>query len=378
MNREEALDKFSVTTSDLLVQQAKEELYQLLKKEKDGFAKKLVDAFQKLIDEVIQTCEETKIGNVQISFLRSGVIDGSYEWYIEAQDKRGSLDLADRNYAFSMKEFFVPLDSLKQKLIEASYAYNGAVTEYDIEMKICKVFEYFKPMFCYMGAYAFENVKELACYQKLAKESIFRILMGEYKGTVQILHITNNEAVKDDAYWKRLFSEVEENGFTSKEFQYHDLSGIRFREEMMAYKSFQYGNFKGSVFEEHRVIACNLIGANMQKVVMRDCYFNFNVCVDADFRGAEITDTTMWSCVMKDGKMEENMITPGVGGVCFDGAVLTRVDFSHSSLVGCHFEHAVLQDVIWTNANVTDAVFSKDAEEKLDLTEEQRKVVHFV
>lgn len=378
MNREEALQQFFKEHGDTLVKKAKKDLYENLRQHKDEFSKKLCEGINQLTDKVVLGEEETKFAFIQISYLRTSVIDGTYVWYVEAQDNRGSLDLSDRHITVELKSFFEPLEQLRQELIRESYAYNGMVTEFDIEQTLCKVFDFFVPMFFYLGCYAVEDVTELEGYQKLPKEPLFRIVFGEYKGKGSILHITNAMIEKDEAFWNNLFSPVKENGFTDREFSYQDYRGMAFREECIAYKNLRYSNLKGVFMEEQHVTACNLMGANCKDMVIKDCNLNFDVCIDADFRGVQISDTTFWSCRFEDGTLTDEIPTPGVGGVRFDGAVLSRVNFSQSCLKGAHFENATLDDVTFPDVDLTDAVFSKEMEQKLTLTKEQRRVVHFV
>lgn len=378
MNREEALQQFFIEHGDTLVGKAKKDLYENLKQRKDEFSAKLSEGVNRLADRFTIKGSDVKFAFIQISYLKTSVIDGTYVWYVEAQDNRGSLDLADRHVTIELKSFFEPLEQLRQELIQKSYAYNGMVTEFDIEQTLCKVFDFFVPMFFYLGCYAMEDVTESEGYQKLLKERLFRIVFGEYKGKGSILHITNENMEKDEAFWNDLFSPVKENGFTDRAFSYQDYRGMVFREECIAYKNLRYSNLKGVCMEEQHVTACNLMGANCKDMVIRECNLNFNVCIDADFRGAQISDTTFWSCRFEDGTLTDEIPTPGVGGVRFDGAVLTRVNFTQSCLRGAHFEHATLDDVTFPDADLTDAVFSKEMEQTLLLTKEQRSVVHFV
>ncbi|MBR3771133.1 MAG: pentapeptide repeat-containing protein [Clostridium sp.] len=377
MNRDELLQELKSTVIGDKCQSAKQDLYALLRERKRAFGQKLVEQFEKLC-ELYGEQDLEEYAYVSISFLRTGILNGTYDWYMVLLDKDGSLDRHDRSIAFSMKEFFTPLDSLDESLKKLMEPYVFILNDCDVEKIKLEAFQFFVPCLYMMGCYAFRNIMENESYCRLPKAKLFRILFGEYNDKCQIVHMKNGLHEKNEGFMERLYSKTEENGFTSPEFQFIDLRNFEFIDECIAYKGFLYGNFSGARFVNQQILSCNFIGANFHKTLIKDSNFYFNVCHDADFSHSVLELTTIAYCHFEDGTIEEEHVTPGLGAVNFDGAVIRNVEFANCFLSGCHFELATLENVNFNESVMNGCVFRKEDLDTIVLSEEQRKQIILV
>jgi BTB/POZ domain-containing protein KCTD9 len=117
----------------------------------------------------------------------------------------------------------------------------------------------------------------------------------------------------------------------------------------------------GTIFKE-----CNLKYVNMSHAFIHDANFE-----KSDLYGSDFIEVVGGITEPK----ESMYYSPGFNGVNFRKANLREVDFTKGDLRGADFRGAKFENTNFTETNLKEAIFSKEEVKKLNLTEEQLKVI---
>lgn len=406
MNREKAKEQFSKEADHTLRPNANIQFVKGLKASFLEFQEKLLKAF----DEVCALVKEEKeISLIQISWLRTGVMDRSYQWYMEAFGTEGIVDPIERAVSFSMNEFFTPYEELAQQLTERLKQYENLLTEYDVKQYKLRAAEdciQYLEIGCMQ---AFREIRRHPAYQTLQKTPLFRIVFGEYKGKIQLIHITEEEAKKEELQ-EELFREIlleKEEDEEDKTLLYNllpesetretlkqamdqdtvpiakrkadfenpvltrrDFTWLTIEKQTICLRSLFYSLFSGSSIRNSTFLYCNLIGADFQNAEIEDSYFHICVMQNACMERGIFRRTSFAGSFLGAGEEDEPFIA--LCGVSFRNAVLEEVSFAYADISGCDFRGAAIKNVRFDGAKMIGSLWDKETLKTVELTKEQR------
>jgi len=372
MNRAEALEHFEEHIAGEACEIAAKEFHCGFLQKRELYINKLQEGFRQIVAYLKDNEDNTSIGYIHFSFLRAHVLDGTYQWYVEAQDEKGVFDKKERSVTIDMAEFFEPLETLVEVLSKKLPDYAGKITQSDVENIKLREFGRYIGYFYIGGLKAFQKIRQQEVYRELHKASLFRITIGERKDKCIILHIAFPEPMEEEEALAKLCTAPEESGMSVEELTFRDFSGFHFQELRLVFKNTAFTSYQNVTMEEEEALFCNFIGCDFTGAVIKNSYLNACTFQDTTFEQAIITDTVLAANHFAVTEYETGKkIVAGVYPVSFRGAVLTNVNFTGSDLRNCDFTGVTFKNVDFTDTNVTGAVFDKNAVLQLNLTKEQ-------
>lgn len=375
MDRKEALAHFRENAAVPAIKRALQQFHEDFKINRELYCQKLLTGFEEIAEKLQIEEPDTEIACIQFSFLQSHVLDGTYQWLVEAKDKNEVLDRKEREVYIAMPELFGALETLEQEVKQEIAKYIGNLNEGDAEQVKLETFRRCIGYFYLGGYYAFRNISHTEAYQKIKKYRLFRIMLGGYMDRVQILHIQEEKEIGDIK--KQFYDTADIDDWKKEELLLRDYSGIVLKEEgkRIDCKNLMFSSFAESRIRYHLFTLSNLMGVNFSNSRIDDTAFIGNTFQQADFTGAILKNCDMHASMFYGGEYVNGQVTPGIYPVSFKNAVLEQVNFSYCDLRNCDFEHAVMTDVIMDSAMLEGARMSRENMEKLELTEEQRNSI---
>lgn len=406
MNREKAKEQFLEEAERTLRPNANIRFAREFRASFSAFREKLLEGFEKVCTLVK---EEETISLIQISWLRTGIMDGSYQWYIEAQGSEGVFDPTERAVSFSMKEFFSAYEELEETLIEKLKQYETLLMESDVKQYKLQAAEDCR-MYLETGCMqVFREIQKHPAYQKLQKTPLFRIVFGEYKGKIQFVHITEEEVEKEELqkeFFREILLEKEEeeedkmllqdllpeskireqlkqamqdnnSPFANRKADFEnpvltrrDFTWITIEKQTICLRSLFYSLFSGISIRNSTFLYCNLIGADFQKAEVENSYFHICTMQNACMEEGIFRQTSFAGSFLGIEEEEEQSIA--ICGVSFRNAVLEKVSFAYADVTGCDFRGAVMQEVQFHGAKMNKSLWDRETLTRVELTREQK------
>lgn len=375
MDRKEAIAHFRENAAEPGIKRALQQFHEDFKIKRELYCQKLLTGFETMAEKLQTEEPDTEIACIQFSFLQSHVLDGTYQWVIEAKDKNEILDRKEREVYIAMPELFGALETLEQELKQETKKYIGNLNDDDAKQVKLEAFRHCIGYFYLGGYYAFRNISQTQAYQKIKKYKLFRIMLGGYMDQVQILHIQEKREIEEIK--KHLYKTADIDDWKKEELLLRDYSGIILKEEgkRIDCKNLMFSSFVGSRIRYHLFTLSNLMGVNFSNSRIDDTAFIGNTFQQADFTGATLKNCDMHASMFFGGEYMNGQVTPGIYPVSFKNTVLDHVNFSYCDLRNCDFEHAIMTDVIMDSAILEGTRMSRENMEKLNLTEEQRNSI---
>lgn len=377
MDRIEALQAFRRGKAKEICEKKHREIYRFFWDNKKSFEEKLRSGLAEIIEKTRSDQDDTPIGFIEFSFLRVHILDGSYQWLVEAQDENGSFDMADRTISIDMSGFFGIWEELKEELKKEALCYVNILTEADCEQIVLEEFDKLQLYFLLMGIHAFTNIDQSEVFSKLNKARLFRIIMGERRGKVQLIYASNQSSLAPAEIINKLCSSEGEEDYISKEFVLGDFNGFVVSDCRIAIRNLSFSNFNNAKIKGAEILVTQFIAANLDEIVIEDCQIDLCVFLNSSFCKAQIENTNFAGCSF-GGQAEDELIEPVLYPVLFDEANISNVSFAGCDLRYCDFSKANLEDVDFVESLLEGACFSKRIADTLDLTEEQRKGIRLI
>lgn len=403
MERKEALERFGVYVFAQTEQMWKK-FWTERERIREILIEKLADhslRFLRQEEEKKETDQKKRMGFLTISYLQSGVVDGSYTWYLELQDKNGVLDQTERSYEVSMKECFSFLEEFEQILKKEARRYLGNIQEADCEAIKLKAFRTLKTYLIFAGVKMYQKIRDRKEVRDLWKESIFRVTLGEYKGVCQLIGFEDQQEGIWQELEKKLFSGMEKKALSQleltrrwygegiweeKQVVYRNLMFSDFRKWQAYHVEFAFCNLMGVNFSEASIQDSSMIGCMLQDALLEGANLNGVLFLKAQFSPLilpEIKEQESKKSELIGEETEEEIRTAtleqpeeverGILPASFRGAVLNRVNFTGAILNGCDFRGAKMKEVVFEEALLEGAIFDVEEIDRLALSEEQKK-----
>lgn len=379
MSRLEALEHFRNGKAKEICKKKQNQIYRFFWENKDRFEERLREGFVKMVDSLQDRKDQTPISIIEITFLRVHILDGTYQWLVEAQDQRGSFDTSDRTISIEMSEFFGIWEELKEELKKEAIQYVDKLTVADCEQIVLQEFDKLKFYFYLMGIHAFRNIDETEAFRKLNKTPLFRITLGERRDKVQIIYLHEENRPDRDEIMEKLVATREED-FTSLDFVLRDFRNFEIEDCRVAFHNLSFSNLHSICIDAAEILTTRFTGADFDFSRIKDSQIDICVFHNASFDNAVIENTNFGGCCFgwKADEGEEQEFQPILYPVTFHNAHLKNVCFAGCDLRFCDFSKAHLEQVDFIESLLEGACFAKEAASTLNLTDEQRKGIRLV
>lgn len=244
--------------------------------------------------------------------------------------------------------------------------YVGKFSEPQIELIMSTVLCYFHE---YAVQYFRSGITECILseeYQQVAKEEEICIYTGELYEKIDIVWKENKRS-KSLYEVKRLIEEKEQMDF-------YDFKGMELNKLDFSLMNLPYADFSQMEVREATYTNSSLRGAKFQNSTLAEVNFMGSSIQEADFRQAELSDVNFMFAEFTRG-IENPMVWKKAGylPVKFDGAILTRVNFTSARLQHIDFSKSVLKEVNFEGAELEKCIFHASQLEDLELSDKQKQ-----
>lgn len=321
------------------------------------------------IESMLQCGRKSKISYIHYAMLRTALLENSHLWRIDAYDNSWYRDPNECTAYYDAGWAFKFLDSFEAELEPYRKQYLNRVVKADLERLKLREAAKYQYYVIELARYALKQAATVPEFQKIAKETLFEVRVGEYFDITEVVY--KEDLRPKDSRETMLWLEAKEpNQYSYEVFRGLDLSGGDYEGIDLRYAYLNGANVSRSNLRKATLIGAQLTGATLEETdfTLADIFgADFNHCQlqGANFRGADggsgIKETTPW--------------LPGFAGADFSGANLEGADFEGANLRGANFSGANLAEVNFEDAELQGAVFSEKIQSTVILDEEQRSAV---
>jgi len=264
---------------------------------------------------------------INFSVLGTNILAKRHQIRMDAYDKNWYADKTDCIGEYDVPEFFTHLEEYSNTLEKAGKSLFGHGKFKDVQDA---VFDESKKYLQFVAEFlriALRKASTNDWYQKVQREALFTIFVGEYQGSVDIIYkedFTDKDAkiVKQYLESKELptyYYEINEN-LNLSQGDYQDIH-------------FHFSSFSGSDFSDSNLKNATLLFCNFSHTVLANTNMESTQIFDTDFRGAFL----------------EN--------VSFKGAHLKHLSFADARLINVDFEGVLLaEDLDFSDAQMIKVV----------------------
>lgn len=378
MTREEALEKFRAEEAGEILKKLNKIYYQNLVEKSERFGELLREGFWKILDK-LEEYPEFEIQEVQFSFLRAHIMDGTYQWLVELHDKEGDYTRQDISMGLDMKEIFECYDSCRQDLYDAAAKYVNVLTPADCDLilvdNFCK-----QVMYLYLlGNRAFRDIHKDERFKKITVKKIFRILIGERKDKAFVIYANFEEALDQEEAIEKITSQPEEKDFNSSDYVMFDFSNITLKEVNVSLRNFPFADFSGSEMDDLFFYSNKCMMTDWRGCTIKNAYIEDDVFNCADFSDSYIENVSFigsrFDVIPYTDEIPGNL---SIFPVSFRGATIKNVDFRGAYLAKCDFRGAEIGRTNFEEADMAGTVMEQKYKDILELSSRQKESITWV
>jgi len=299
--------------------------------------------FDKLIDEFVECFEDycTKVVKMQeigikepISFinfsvLRTNLLIKKHELRIDAYGEDWYLDRIECAGSYDVSKMYRWLDTFADSLEATRKKYMGNLKLEQMQEEIFHESQKYLIFVAEIMRIAIKKAIKTQSYQKMKRNDVFVICIGEYQDQVDILY-KEDSTIKDGKAVKRYFEKDSKQNdlFTYEICRDLNLSEGNFTDINIMYSSFTKCDFTNANFKDSALFI-----SDFKQSIFKDVSFENVQLLELDF-----TEATLENVSFKDAKLT-NLI--------FKNATLINVDFEDALIIsGLSFEDAALIETV--------------------------------
>lgn len=378
MDRKEALLHFQTTVAQPAVEAILKQFYEEFSAKKQEFCQLLLQGVDKLLEKVLQEDPEKEIAVIRLAYLQAGILDGTYQWQLVAQDKNEYLDKKPIEMAIEVSSFFSCIENLAAELTAEVRKYVGNLYEGDVDTYKIQAWKKCLPTVYLASSYAFRTFREHEKFQQIRRHKVFRIAVSGYMDQEQVVFLHTEEDFEKTK--QQLYRKGDAVQWKEPQFLYRNYSGIvlKKKESRVDCKNLMFTCFEKSRIRYHQFMFCNMIGINFRNSRIDDSGFIGNPMQQADFTDAVLCNCDMHTSMFYGGEYVDGQITPGIFSASFQNATLDRVDFSYCDLRNSDFSGANMGEVRFEHAKLKGTRIDEKNRENLILTQQQIEEIIWV
>lgn len=347
------------------------DIFNILQMKRYMFEEKIIECIEKAIEKG----NTTDMVYLHFAFLRAHIVDGTYIWYVQFQDKDGDLDLKDKYICMNMSEFFLPLEELQKKLLLESKKYIGKISGADIQLIKLSEFDKYINYIYLLGIIAFKSDVVRRTLDRLSNESPIQVTIGEYMGTRQTVCVYRKDETLPYDIRERLYADIEEDDWKNCQLQFGSWKSNEYIDEAIVCKNVMGSSFINSRFNKMELSLCNLMFVNFNGVELEDTHFWNCEMYSTVFKKSVINNVSFSNCRFNQAEwVTSKMTSPGIMESSFGDSKLLDVEFLDCDMRNCDFSKASLMNVTFTNCNLNGVVISSSNLKSITVPSEQIKI----
>ncbi len=378
MTRDEAVQKFRSGEAKEIFQRAIQKSREELVEKRDAFAQALRDAFWKMMEKA-KEYPDFKVREIQFSYLQVHVMDGTYKWLAELHDEKGEFVSVDISESLDMKRFFETYEAYRPEVYQEASKYVSTLTPADCDSLMVENFRELAPYFYFLGVYAFRGINEDARFQEIPIHKVFRILIGGRREKAFLVFYKLEKPEEAADIKEKLNKEATEQDYSNDDFSLFDFSDEKFEDNNLSMRNFPFTCFRRAIFDKIEMYGSKCLLSDWHEAKITNCFFDGSCFNGADFSDAYFENVSLLGArfdVASD--MKDIPFNPTIIPVSFRNATLKNVDFRGTFLAGCDFSGAKIGRINFAEADMKDAKLPMEYRDELELSEEQKKDIHWV
>lgn len=352
-------------------------LYEYARTRKETICREIYESMQELAAKtagIQRNGEKGEILCIAISTLRSEILHKTGKIRMYAFDNRFYLDEEPVFVECDGSEIFQFIWKLEERLNQKAKYFRGNVLESDIRSFV--LHDYTKFVNKLIIEIARQTIKEygMVWISPIQKTADFRIIAGEYKGSLDELYLT--EIVEKDSdtirlefqEYRKLPDELFCKNYVNCQLGHLDLKEINLSKSTFTNTDMSHDDFSDSFCMKTKWSSCNLTGTKWRNAVL----------LDADFSGCDLTDSDFrdsFAPISIPSILNLSIIS--WIGADFTNTILKNTTFKGANLAGADFRDAVFENTDFTGTDLYHAVFSPEARDGLQFSEEQLENILF-
>lgn len=294
MKREEALLKFREEEQDFMNEVKARFLTNIQEKAPD-IAVRLQQVFTDL-RRAVEEKEKKDIMFIHFSMLRVDFLKQTYGFLAQAMDIKWYMDMEPAEVMFSLEDYFVVFNEIREKLELDSRSYMGKINRYDIDNLMLEAGMDCNLMLANMLRFVFRDIEENQDFKAIPKLKTWGIRWGEYRDASEMIACADREK-KNQRDWNRALRETKDNEgrlvstfWYEAELQGSDCSGkalcfIQFENCTLQNMNFERADLVGARFKNCTLSSCSFQGAMLRQTIFEGCKWE-----QCDFQAADLTE----------------------------------------------------------------------------------------
>lgn len=378
MTREEALVKFRSEEAESILKKINRRYRHQLRERRDEFAQLLQEGFWSIISR-LEDYPDFQVQEVQFSFLRTHIMDGTYRWLVELHDKNGEYTREDISQMLDMKSVLGIYDECREELYQAAAKYVNTLTPADCDLIMAENFAG-QVMYLYiLGVYAFRELASDPRWEDVEKDKIFRVLIGERKDKAFVVFAKGIPPKEPETVMERITRTPQESDFSSLEYVLYDFSNYHIQNRNICFRNVIFSSFRECVLEESQFLACKCMFTDWRNCHIHNAIMDGNCMNGVDFTGSILENVSMTGARLDVLPYEETIpLNPAFIPASFRDATIKNVDFSGAFLAECDFRNARIGRINLEGADLRGAKIDVKYKEAWDLTDEQKNSIRWI
>lgn len=378
MNREEALAKFKSEEVKVIFKKTDFMFYNHLIEKRDEFAELLKNGLWDILGK-LDDYTDFQVQEVQFSFLRTHIKDGTYQWLVELHDKNGDYTREDIAQLLDMKSVFGIYDECKKELYRAASKYINTVTPSDCDLIALEHFASLVRYLYMLGVYAFRDIAEDERFEKIKIDNVFRVLIGERKDKAFVVFAKIQNRDDEKTVIDKISETPTERDFSSLDYVFYDFSDYQICNRNICFRNMPFSSFRNCRMENSEFIGCKCILTDWRNSNIKNVAMEGNCMNCSDFSGSRLENVSMQGARLDVVPYSEEVpVNLAMIPVSFRNATLKNVDFSGAFLAECDFREAEMERINFEGADLSRAKMDAKYRDLLELTEEQKDSINWV
>jgi len=313
MTIEESRNAFKEGVTEVSTTQL-EKLQKYLLENYNKLTEQFTEMFKSYCQQITRMQEagiKNPLSYIQFSILRYKLIEGVYEFQVDAYDQSWYGDKVECTTVYDVTPIFSYLEEFSDELIKRRRKYMQRVTVCDVKQYVLEESDKYKLAMTEFIRSALPQVIKSSEYEAIKREDLFVISVGEFRDKAELVY-KEDRTEKDVEKVKQVLATDKEEGHYYEIFDELDLSA--------------------SIFSNVRWLYCS--GKKSQ------------------FINTEISNSMLMFCQFETAIFEStNFSNSSLVGVDFTGATLKDIDFTNTNLFQLNFENATLENIDFTQSN---------------------------
>lgn len=340
----------------------------------------LVEEIVRLLDEVCQevnlrqaegTLQECTL--IRVSFLRTSLLEGEFEYIIEAVDEASSACYEMTRFKYNANWLYPYYEKWNALCHAELKKYIGVIKPWYYELWQSQQLYSFQTYVVHLIRYAVVQLEQLPSFQIIQLAEEFEVIVGEY-GDVSIGESvyfckSNPRTKKSMLSW---LAEQLPHGYVHEHIAHVDLSGTTYEGINLNYARLEQVNLSSVHWPN-----ASLIGSRFNQCDATEINVTGSLLFDADFTHSVLTGANFNETIAPlDALNEEDAVYFGMYQVAFGYADLTHASFQDATLAA-DFRGALLHGVNFQGADLTGSLMLREDEGNVHLTPAQRLTIRW-